>query len=162
MDDLDGWQTAVMLRALLPAPALPIVFVSANLFDHQPEQLEAAQCQGFVAKPVIESELLDTLEMALQLEWIRDNTPLPLAGQPQIEPYDMAPDPGDLPDSLREELVRLAHLGQATTIRELLRKAHDELPDHKVTLDLLQVCANRFDFQALASHLRASDYDTIC
>lgn len=162
MDDLDGWQTAVMLRALLPASALPIVFVSANLFDHQLEQLEAAQCQGFVAKPVIESELLDTLEMALQLEWIRDNTPLPLAGQPQIEPYDMAPDPGDLPDSLREELVRLAHLGQATTIRELLRKAHDELPDHKVTLDLLQVCANRFDFQALASHLRASDYDTIC
>ncbi|MDB5883808.1 MAG: hybrid sensor histidine kinase/response regulator, partial [Ramlibacter sp.] len=71
MDDLDGWQTAELIRAKVPAAALPIVFVSGNLFDHRPERITALGCQGFVSKPVIESELLDALGRALQLEWVR-------------------------------------------------------------------------------------------
>ncbi|MDB5848772.1 MAG: hybrid sensor histidine kinase/response regulator, partial [Rhodoferax sp.] len=141
MDDLDGWQTAALLRGLMPAETLPIVFVSANLFDHQPERLVALQCQGFVGKPVIESELHDALERALQLEWVRDNTPLSLvglAGQRQMtlpslpfagpaapmapmaahveaptEASRPLPEPLALPETLREDLNRLARQGQA-------------------------------------------------
>ncbi len=179
MDDLDGWQTAALLRGLMPADQLPIVFVSANLFDHQPERLVALQCQGFVGKPVIESELLDALERALQLEWVRDNTPLSLVDRPPVRidgrPYDQmrhAPAASSpetegsalaatlaLPEALRENLMRLARQGQAGALRESLRDARAALPEHAVVLQQLQACADRFDFQALADHLREPEHD---
>ena len=154
MDDLDGWQTAALLRELLPASELPIVFVSANLFDHQPDRLEAFGCQGFVGKPVIESELLAALEHALQLEWVRDNTPLLRADPPPRHAPAAVPDPASLPEAIREALATLARQGQATALREYLRQALCDHPRYAVTLHFLQVLAERFDFQALANHLR--------
>lgn len=71
MDDLNGWQTAQLIRSNV-GPDLPIIFVSADPFENRPELLEAVGCQGFVSKPVIESELLDLLARVLQLEWVHE------------------------------------------------------------------------------------------
>jgi len=161
MDDLDGWETAALLRQLIPAEKLPIVFVSANLFDHQPERLLAMQCQGFVGKPIIESELLDALEQALQIEWVRDNTPRSLVAA-RLEQNPGAatrPNPADLPDMLREELGRLARQGHATALRDALRKALASHPEHTITLHFLQGLAEGFDFQSLSIQLREPDHD---
>jgi signal transduction histidine kinase/CheY-like chemotaxis protein/purine-cytosine permease-like protein len=160
MDDLDGWETATLLRQLLPASDLPIVFVSANLFDHQPERLNAYQCQGFVGKPIIESELLNALEQVLKLEWVRDNTPLSLANAAPPKGANAAtPEPTKLPEDMREELTRLARQGQSTALRACLSKARSEYPQYTVTLQFLQVLAERFDFQTLADNLREPDND---
>ena len=159
MDDLDGWETAALLRELLPASKLPIVFVSANLFDHQPDRLQAFQCQGFVGKPVIESELLAALEQALQLEWVRDNTPMLLAVPPPRHAPVAVPDPAGLPEAMREALATLARQGQATALREYLRQALCDHPHHAATLNFLQALAERFDFQTLANHLREPEHD---
>lgn len=149
MDDLDGWQTAQLLRRLQPASALPIVFVSGNLFDHRPDRIEALQCQGFVAKPVLEWELLHALETALQLEWVRADTPLAPLG---LLPGAFGP-ALSLPEELREELLRLARQANASALRQRLRTARAEWPGHGVALDRLQACADRFDFAALAAQL---------
>ena len=69
MDDLDGWQTARLLRAG-GATKVPIIIVSADVFENRPENLAAAQAQAFVSKPIVESELLDALARHLELEWI--------------------------------------------------------------------------------------------
>lgn len=163
MDDLDGWETAALLRQLLPPEKLPIVFVSANLFDHQPERLLAMHCQGFVGKPIIESELLDALEHALQIEWVRDNTPRSLVAAKLEQNISAAsrPNPADLPDMLREELGRLARQGHATALREALRKGLISHPEHTITLHFLQGLAERFDFQALSIQLREPDHDRL-
>jgi len=154
MDDLDGWQTAARLREMLPAERLPIVFVSANLFDPQSDQLAKAHCQGFVGKPVIESELLSALERALRLEWVREAVPAePPAPAPPGAPLTV------LPDGLREDLARLARQGQAAVLRERLRRALAEFPSHGDTLRVLQGCADRFDFQALTQLLREPESD---
>lgn len=160
MDDLDGWETAALLRQTMPPEKLPIVFVSANLFDHQPERLMAMQCQGFVGKPIIESELLDALEQALHIEWVQDNTPRSLAAtiSPSTAPTER-PNPAHLPDTLREELGRLARHGHATALRETLRKALVAHPEHTITLHFLQGLAERFDFQLLCDQLREPDHD---
>lgn len=152
MDDLDGWQTAEAVRRLLPSQVLPIAFVSANLFDNQPERLAMLDIQGFVAKPVVESELMTALERALSLEWSRDAEPLhaPVS-------MDCHREPGPpLPPALREELMRLARQGQAAALRQRLWQAQSTDPAHGATLALLQSCADRFDFQALVQHLRQS------
>lgn len=71
MDDMDGWETARRLRTL-GIIDMPIIMVSANAFENQPERLLAAGCQGFVDKPVIESELLAVLQRQLELEWVAE------------------------------------------------------------------------------------------
>jgi CheY-like chemotaxis protein/nitrogen-specific signal transduction histidine kinase len=155
MDDLDGWQTAALLRTLQPASALPIMFVSGNLFDHRPDRIEALQCQGFVAKPVLESQLLDALERALQLEWVRADTPLaPLhATRPSTTDAAMRA----LPETLRQELRRLARQANASALRHQLREARAGLPEHAEALAALQGCADRFDFTEIAERLREDD-----
>lgn len=154
MDDLDGWQTAALLRQLRPAQELPVVFVSGNLFDHRPDRIEALQCQGFVGKPVLESELLDALERALQLEWVRATTPL----APLYPPAPASRAAGRaLPEDLREELRRLASQGNASALRQRLRSARAEHPEHAATLEVLQASADRFDFAALALQLREDE-----
>ena len=156
MDDLDGWETAALLRQQLPSSRLPIIFVSANLFDQQPERLAALQCQGFVGKPIIESELLEALEQALQLEWVEDKAPRSLRGAPLHAPQQPGdhPNPADLPDALREQLGALARQGHATALRDALRQALLAHSEHTVTLESLQTMAERFDFQTLSTALR--------
>jgi hypothetical protein len=63
-----------------------------------------------------------------------------------------------LPESLREDLLRMARQGNASALRDRLRAAHLELPAHGAALQLLQGCADRFDFQALAGHLRETEH----
>jgi DNA-binding NarL/FixJ family response regulator len=153
MDDLDGWQTAALLRGLRAAAALPIVFVSGNLFDHRPDRIEALRCQGFVAKPVLESELLDALERALQLEWVRADMPL----APVPPPVSADPVAHLLPEELREELLRLVHHANASALRQRLRSAQRQWPALAESLQVLQASADRFDFAALAAQLREDE-----
>jgi hypothetical protein len=119
------------------------------------------QCQGFVGKPIIESELLDALEHALQIEWVRDNTPrAPVAVKlGHSSTISVRPNPAELPDMLREQLGRLARQGHAAALRDALRKALASHPEHTVTLHFLQGLAERFDFQALSVQLREPDHD---
>jgi signal transduction histidine kinase/purine-cytosine permease-like protein/DNA-binding NarL/FixJ family response regulator len=154
MDDLDGWQTAALIRGLQPAAALPVVFVSANLFDHRPDRIEALHCQGFVAKPVLESELLDALERALQLEWVRADMP---RAPVQAAPAGPAAGAIPLPQELREELLRLARQANASALRQELRAARTAWPQHAAALEALQACADRFDFAALADRLKEDE-----
>ena len=156
MDGLDGWQTAEAVRQRVSSAVLPVVFVSANLFDHQPERLSALDCQGFVGKPVVESELLAVLQSALALEWLRDPEP---ATPPVSIQHTLDPGP-PLPANLSEELLRLARQGQAAALRQRLWQAQTTEPSHAATLAMLQSCADRFDFQTLIAHLRHATEST--
>jgi uncharacterized membrane protein len=99
---------------------------------------------------VLESELLDALERALQLEWVRADMPLaPLYPVPR-PPEAQA---GALPPELREELRRLARQGNASALRQCLRQARAEWPQHAAVLEPMQACADRFDFAALTEQL---------
>ncbi|MDD2545214.1 MAG: ATP-binding protein [Burkholderiaceae bacterium] len=147
MDDINGWQTAQYIRAGAHSD-VPILIVSANPFENRPELLEAAQCQGFVSKPVIESELLGLLARVLQIEWVHESDLVPL---PAAEP-SAAPVP--LPDELREDLVRMAKMGNASGLRSLLRSSAESLPEQAEYLNVLLAWVDRFDFPALLERLK--------
>ena len=153
MDGLDGWETAAQVRQLYDARHLPIVFVSANLIDNQSDRLVAKGVQGFVAKPVLESELHDTLARVLDLRWLRESDPTP--GDTPPSPL-RGEDLGTLPGELREDLLHMAQRGQVTGLRQRITQARQQLPAHDTTLGKIQRCVDRFDFQDLARHLRTS------
>jgi len=149
MDDLDGWQTAELIRAdpARGSGRLPIVFVSANVFENKPEQLVALGCQGFVGKPVVESELLAVLARTLQLEWVHQSVQA-LPGR------RAAPAAADWPDEARADLLRLARLGHAQGLRARLQALAGERPAVAAACGALLAHLADFDFDAVIAALQ--------
>ncbi len=151
MGELDGWNTARAVRAT--GASLPIVIVSADLLENRTDMLEAMQCQGFLGKPVVESELLDMLAQVLQLEWVHENQPPPLSPLLAGTPPGGAR-PLRFPAELRQDLLHMARLGYASGLRQLLRAAADDHPATAADLRLLHSFVERFDFDAIISSLK--------
>ncbi len=150
MDDMDGWETARCIRAAGVAD-VPIIMVSANAFENQNDKLVAAGCQGFVDKPVIESELLAALQRHLQLEWVAELA-VPSWAPPAL------PRPVRLPDEHARTLVRLARLGHRQGLLQALEALVQQHPDCSVQAAMLRVLVDRFAWNELIDQLtRALD-----
>ncbi|MFT3777974.1 MAG: ATP-binding protein [Ottowia sp.] len=155
MDDLSGWQTAALIRTRFGASELPIVIVSADLFENQGEQVEQAGCQGFVGKPVIESQLLRVLGSALGLQWLREREPPPAHEGQAPAPADLT----QLPAALRRQLQRLSRQGNGSGLRKLLRGVAEEQPRLAPAMQALSVYVNQFDFKGLTQALTDDSLD---
>lgn len=148
MDDMDGWETASRIRAA--GFTLPIILVSATVFENRQPRLQAAGCQAFIGKPVIESELLQALQRYLELEW--------LAAEPPRITSDGAADaamrrkvqlPGDFHARALREL-RIGHVNGLASILEEVRGIHPELA---VDCERLSHLLERFDLHGLKQAL---------
>jgi CheY-like chemotaxis protein len=154
MDDLDGWRTSRMIREA-GFKDVPIIMVSANVFENRPENLAAAQCQAFVAKPVMESELLDTLGLHLNLEWVvQQALPAPTLHAPAAPPVATGTDAaGALPDHLVAEVNRLARMGHIQGLSQALQRMNTEHPEHRAQLKPLMARVDDFDLEGLLAQL---------
>lgn len=159
MGDMDGWQTARALRAA--DVQVPIVIVSADLFENSASMLQETRCQGFVGKPVVESELLDVLARTLRLQWMHEahcasrlDDQLGQSRQPRTL---------HLPAGLRQELFHLARIGHGSGLRQRLRTVAAELgarieqPRMHAGIEVLQRLAERFDFESIVKLLKEAD-----
>ncbi|MDP1792166.1 MAG: response regulator, partial [Methylibium sp.] len=146
MDYLDGWQTARLVRDA--GYTLPILIVSANMFENQPERLLAAQCQAFIGKPVIESELIATLQRHLGIEWIAAHAPA-LPPLPPEAPADLR----RLPGEARAELLRLAQIGHVHGLRRQLDAIEAGDARHAAACARLRACLASFDLEGLQACL---------
>jgi signal transduction histidine kinase/CheY-like chemotaxis protein len=145
MDDMDGWETARRIRER-GFTGLPIIIVSANAFENQPERLAAAQCQGFVDKPVIESELLAVLQRELELEWTAELA-LPSWAVPEPAAQVRLP-----PDHVRK-LLRLSRLGHPSGMRQALDVLECEHPECAPQVAALRELIARFAWHDLGLQL---------
>jgi signal transduction histidine kinase/CheY-like chemotaxis protein/purine-cytosine permease-like protein len=154
MDDLDGWRTSRMIREA-GFKDVPIIMVSANVFENRPENLVAAQCQAFVAKPVMESELLDTLGLHLNLEWVvQQALPAHPLHAPAAHPVSTGTeDAGALPDHLVAELNRLARMGHIQGLSQALQRMNTDHPEHQAHLMPLMARVDDFDLEGLLAQL---------
>ena len=148
MDDMDGWETARRIRAHGLAD-LPIIMVSANAFENRSDKLLEAGAQAFVDKPVIESELLVTLQKHLQLEWVAE-LPAPSWGSELLQPA------ASLPADYAARLTRLARLGHVKGLHQALDELALDHPASRVPLSALRGLAERIDFAGLLDYLRRS------
>jgi len=146
MDGMDGWQTAVQIRAR-GYDTVPIIVVSANVFENQAAQLKAAGCQAFVGKPVLESELMDALQRHLGLEWVTsDVLPIPVSASPADEMLK-------LPEDARAELIRLVRLGHVHGLHRLLDRFVAEDPTLAASCAKLRGFVSRCELESLLDHL---------
>jgi len=155
MDDMDGWQTAALVRAS-GFGDIPIIIVSANMFENQAERLHAAGCQAFVGKPVIESELIATLERHLGLEWLSSSDAMPPVNEenPAARPPQLA-----LSEDDRAELMRLVQMGHVRGLHTVLDRLAAASPSAAATCTWLRGMVTRFELDNLRNAL-AEDADT--
>lgn len=159
MDGMDGWDTAVQIRSR-GYVSVPIIVVSANVFENQTSRLQASGCQAFIGKPVRESELMDALQSHLGLAWVTSvvsavpavsPTPLPLWPVPAGELAALGED-------ARAELIRLARLGHVHGLHRLLDRFTAEAPGLTVTCARLRDFVNRFELELLLDCLTKDVY----
>jgi len=149
MDDMDGWETARRIRAHGFAD-LPIIIVSANAFENLAHKIAAAGCQGFVDKPVIESELLAVLQRHLELEWVAELT---VPAWPSVEPVAAPAIVEALPPDVAQDLLRLARLGHAQGLQRQLDELLAAHPALGARVAALRELASRFAWPELIASL---------
>jgi signal transduction histidine kinase/CheY-like chemotaxis protein/purine-cytosine permease-like protein len=150
MDDMDGWSTARLLRQA-GFEQVPIILVSANVFENRPENLAAAQCQAFVAKPVRESELLAALGEHLGLRWLTE--PSGSTQSASSSAPIAAARMGLLPADAVWELHRLALKGHVQALRQALGEWRASAPAHAIQWDALSCLVEDFELDALVACL---------
>ncbi|MEF7613804.1 ATP-binding protein [Aquincola sp. MAHUQ-54] len=153
MAPMDGWQTAARIRWAGHA-LLPIVLVSADLYENQPQRLRAASCQGFIGKPVRESQLLHTLQSELGLAWVQAAAP------PEPVPPPRAIVTTGLPADVRTDLLRLARMGHAQGLHQALDQLAAGSPALAGTCEGLRGLVSRYELAAFQAMLREDPRET--
>ncbi|RQO61298.1 hybrid sensor histidine kinase/response regulator [Paucibacter sp. KBW04] len=160
MMPMDGWETAQLVRSGC-GKEVPIIMVSASLLDNLNERLQACQCQGLVAKPVREAELLQAIQSALDLSWlpspaveradvqdIQDlEASLPLGETERLAAWQ------SVPLDLRKALLKLVATGHVRGLSEALIALASEYPATQPLCLELQAMLNRFELNALHAQL---------
>jgi len=80
MPGIDGWETCERLRER-GYEDLPIIVVSANVFDPTAKKGESMLCNDFIAKPFLLPDLLSKLRLHLGIEWLAAPVPAPAPAQ---------------------------------------------------------------------------------
>ncbi|MCK9261549.1 MAG: ATP-binding protein [Azoarcus sp.] len=144
MSGMDGWTCAYRIRAA--GHRCPIIMVSANVFDNRHEQLLAAQCQGFVSKPVRESELLACLGAVLEIDWLRAERPpreSAIAGLPE---NTIAADD-------RASLAALLRIGHVQGARRDLQRIAAGAPGVTAACDYLSALMDNYELERCMDYL---------
>lgn len=150
MDGMDGWETAKRLRAG-GQETVPIIFVSADMFENNAEKLRLARCQDFVGKPVLESELMLALQRQLGLEWLYASV------QAKVMALDVAPERLAFQESARAELLRLTRLGHVGGLRRALNRIATANPLVIDSCTVVGKLLDRFELDALENALLEND-----
>jgi CheY-like chemotaxis protein/two-component sensor histidine kinase len=155
MPEMNGWDACRQLRALQLDSPPPVIMVSANVFARVDELKIYAGCQGFIDKPVMESELLVLLGRELGLDWLY---------REPLSPTSTSVDPAGALRPTAAELDALAELGRIGHIMAIRRKL-DDIERRDARLEAfagwLREPLSRFDLDIFLQRLEKSGHVTV-
>jgi signal transduction histidine kinase/DNA-binding NarL/FixJ family response regulator len=115
LPDERGWSVCRRIRER-PGPRIGVLMVSGSVGEHNETDRISAGADGFVPKPVIQSELLNAIRQCLNLRWEG------LATEPPAERADAAPPSAQVV----RELLALAAGGYPKALRARLAELSQE------------------------------------
>jgi signal transduction histidine kinase/CheY-like chemotaxis protein len=149
MPEMDGWETARRLRRLLPERTA-IVVLSANAID--PSRLADGERlhDEYLMKPIDLRQLLKTIHVLLNIEWIYDAQDKAAAPSLPAPPTLRLP-PGDDID----ELISLGEIGHVRRIQEKLNEIEHTAADYAGFVAPLRAFISTFDLKRYLATLEA-------
>jgi len=145
MPGMTGWELALKLREA--GHSAPIVMLSANLGEMQPERPEDAAHDSALPKPFDMRQLLDRLQSLLRLDWI-DEAAIPKA---EIEAALRSPGAEHV-----RELLDLGHIGYVRGIESKLEQLEADA-DNQAFVATMRTHIRNFDFEQYQSVLEGLD-----
>jgi CheY-like chemotaxis protein len=143
MPELDGWETARLLRANRISDA-PILIVSANAFDSDLRNEVGVGREDFLVKPLRIDDLLERMRHKLGLVWTTNADAVPLDADATAR---------RLPGASLSVLQELGEMGYVRGILEKLDEIDQLDPAYAAVTHTLRSCVQRFDLQGFARAL---------
>jgi PAS domain S-box-containing protein len=126
MPEMDGYEATRRLKADDRSRNVPIIAVTASVFEEGKQQVIEAGVDGFVRKPIKQPELFEVIGACLDLTFIYADTE-PTETTTPDQPNGQSPvDLTTLPDDLITELRNAVAEGDMTRFTELLEPFEDE------------------------------------
>ena len=146
MPVMDGYEAVQRIRSTEKGKLVPIVAISASMFDGEEIKIKMLDLQGFIHKPFREDEFYGTIGKVLGIQYIfEEETTLP----PTDYLYDedtASVDISKLPEGIQLNLRKAAEMADSDLMVEILNSniiVNQELADH-----LMRV-ANNFEWDYL-------------
>ena len=137
MEELDGLETIKIIRKKQINSDIPIIALSANVFEEDKKQAIKAGANDFLPKPVEEKDILLILKKYLNIEFEYE--------EKEEEKIDLSKELKNLPKEFFEKLNEKALLMDNEAIFELLK-------DYHVSFDLemyIKNLINEFKYEKL-------------
>ena len=149
MPEMDGWETARCLRRLLPERTA-IVVLSANAID--PSRLADGERlhDEYLMKPVDLRQLLKTIHVLLNIEWIYDTQDTAAVSCPPTTSQLRLPPRDDI-----DELISLGEIGHVRRIQEKLNEIEHTAADYAGFVAPLRAFISAFDLKRYLATLEA-------
>ncbi|MCG8605098.1 ATP-binding protein, partial [bacterium] len=131
MPVMDGFEATRRLRETPTLEAIPVIALSASVFEYTQQQSIDVGCNDFIPKPVRIDVLLDKLKTHLDLAWIYSETTSPVGAAPAaVAPTDGAAAIKATAEEARA-LYDLAMQGDIQgLLKQLARYEHLNAPHH--------------------------------
>jgi signal transduction histidine kinase/CheY-like chemotaxis protein/purine-cytosine permease-like protein len=152
MPEMNGWEACRTLRSLALDTQPPVIMVSANVYAKVDELKTYAGCQGFIDKPILESELLALIGSTLGLSWRYREQPAPAPAASPV-PRLVRPPAAEL-DTLGE----LGRIGHVMAIRRKLDEIERRDPHFEAFVSYLREPLLNFDLDRFLHRLKEHDH----
>jgi len=146
MPEVDGIAAIRSIRATQTGRTVPIIGVSASVFNENRATVLDCGADDFVAKPVQESDLLEKIGRCLKIDYRIESSSEATIGSaepPTLKREHLA----GLPDTLLAEMRIAVEGGYMDRMTELVRRAADHSPS--VSQQLLKL-VHQYDLETLA------------
>jgi len=150
MPELDGFEVTRRLRVDPDLYAVPIIAVSASVFDDTRQTSLQCGCDDFIAKPVELDVVLEKIGRQLELRWIREGEP----AEATIGPGGYATSAERPPP--RDQILRLIELSRQGDIAELyacLAELESQGTYTRLVTELRELARN-FDMRGIRERLQ--------
>ncbi len=142
MPEMNGIEAVQLLKRDPVLAGIPVVAVSASVYDQTQAESICAGCVGFLSKPVDLDALVSILRERLDLDWEEDGT-----GNGLTMPADpIAPSP--LPQAFHP-LREAARIGDVQEVLRETGKLRERFPEHRVFISRIHELAAGFEILAL-------------
>lgn len=142
MPTTSGWELAQTLRN--DKVLTPIIMVSGNALESNPEFIDKKLHDDFLAKPIQLKTLLEKIAFNLNLEWSFENTDQPINKQKnELKINDTLPAKADL-----EELISMAKIGYLNGVSDKIETLSQSNIDTRV-IDNIQAKVDNCDFESI-------------
>lgn len=150
MPIMDGFKTTRTIKNFAELKSIPIIAISASVFDHHYQASLEAGCDGFISKPVRTTRLLEHLQKYLHLKWIYELSDPENLQKPKVPLADLIIPP---PEEIAK-LLSLVNIGDISGILNCLDELEQTNLKLTVFTQLIRQWVKGFKLETIDEFLR--------